>query len=224
MFEKIENVPAAIAAFYTTETRQVQQFNEDETPVMQEVEYPTFDEDGNPTTITRLEPVYLPVDFVVPVSVPEFKGWDDVWRIVQLHRGSRDDLIRQFLGMVCNAQQWAFHDQYLTWYQREPMQDDEAFYVYENENIDDSMIYSQTLFNKAHQAWQAQEPVKPPKIDIQQWFYDHYAELREAAYPPKEKQLEMQFDDLKNGTNLWYASIEAVKAQYPKAPEPDAAA
>ncbi|MEJ2766989.1 hypothetical protein VV869_23865, partial [Photobacterium sp. MCCC 1A19761] len=145
------------------------------------------------------------------------KSWDDVWRIVGRHKGTRDDLIRQFLGMVCNAQQWAFHDEYLTWLQREPSQDDEAFLVLD-ESGENPPSFSAELYQAAHTSWQAEEPVKPDKIDIQQWLYEHYAVLREAAYPAKEKQLEMQFDDLRDGTTTWVESIEAVKAQYPKPP------
>lgn len=218
MFEKIEDVPAAIAAFYTTETRQVQQFNDDETPVMQEVDYPTFDEDGNPTTITRLEPVYLPVDFVVPVSVPEFKGWDDVWRIVALHKGTRDDLIRQFLGMVCNAQQWAFHDEYIEWMVDEPDMDDEAFLV-PDESGENPPSFSAELYQAAHTAWQGDEPVKPAKIDVDQWFYDHARELRRHAYAPPNVQNEMYFDDVVNGTTTLIDHNYAVKVQYPFGPD-----
>ncbi|MEJ2766988.1 hypothetical protein VV869_23860, partial [Photobacterium sp. MCCC 1A19761] len=107
MFAKIDDVPAVLAAFYTAETHSVQQFNEDQTPVTKEIEYQYPDENGDLQTGTCPEPVFVAVDVVVPVPVGERKSWDDVWRIVGRHKGTRDDLIRQFLGMVCNAQQWA---------------------------------------------------------------------------------------------------------------------
>jgi hypothetical protein len=41
-----------------------------------------------------------------------------------------------------------------------------------------------------------------------------YREDRE--YPSLEDQADMQYHDLKNGTNTWEAAIDAIKSKYPK--------
>lgn len=43
-----------------------------------------------------------------------------------------------------------------------------------------------------------------------------YAELRAEAYPSIAEQLDMQYWDKVNGTNLWQQAITTVKATYPK--------
>lgn len=43
-----------------------------------------------------------------------------------------------------------------------------------------------------------------------------YAELRKAAYPALEEQLDMIYWDKTNGTNLWQEKIAQIKAKYPK--------
>ncbi len=41
-------------------------------------------------------------------------------------------------------------------------------------------------------------------------------ELRRDGYGSIESQLEMQFDDMRDGTTKWYDHITSVKEQYPK--------
>lgn len=43
-----------------------------------------------------------------------------------------------------------------------------------------------------------------------------YVRQREREYPAVIKQLEMLYDDKKNGTNAWVEMIDAVKVMYPK--------
>ena len=43
-----------------------------------------------------------------------------------------------------------------------------------------------------------------------------YAELREAEYPSREEQFDMQFHDQVNGTTTWKDTIQAIKDKYPK--------
>jgi len=45
-----------------------------------------------------------------------------------------------------------------------------------------------------------------------------YARLRKAEYD-KLNQLELQFDDLRDGTTTWVDSINAIKAKHPKGGE-----
>jgi len=42
-----------------------------------------------------------------------------------------------------------------------------------------------------------------------------WSSLREGDYR-ELNQFEMQYDDLKNGTNTWAAAIDAIKSKYPK--------
>lgn len=43
-----------------------------------------------------------------------------------------------------------------------------------------------------------------------------YKDLRKAAYPSIEDQLDMRYHDSINGTSTWEDAIAAVKAMYPK--------
>lgn len=43
-----------------------------------------------------------------------------------------------------------------------------------------------------------------------------YAEKRAEEYPPLAEQLDMQYWDKVNNTNLWQEHINAVKTKYPK--------
>ncbi len=66
--------------------------------------------------------------------------------------------------------------------------------------------------------------------DVEQgWVYDGssftapepppeptYAELRAEAYPSIQEQLDMQYWDRVNGTNLWQQAIAEIKQNYPK--------
>jgi len=42
-----------------------------------------------------------------------------------------------------------------------------------------------------------------------------WSSLRENEYRHLN-QFEMQYDDLKNGTNTWAAAVDAIKSKYPK--------
>lgn len=43
-----------------------------------------------------------------------------------------------------------------------------------------------------------------------------YTELRAAKYPSIQDQLDMQFHDKINGTNIWQDTIQAIKDSIPK--------
>lgn len=209
MFEVITDVPEKIRKFYEVETHR------ELTGGTISVPYTYQDESGKDVHGTRNEPEYADVDYVVLRKRPECRSIADVWAVVKHQRGNGDPVIRKFIGFVNNSLEWDYHDEYLAWYEREPMPDDDEFYVYENENIDDSMIYSQPLFNAAHQRWQAEEPRKPAKIDIDQWFLDNARQLRRYCYKPFHEQAEMLYDDTINGTTKGIDHNRSVKAQYP---------
>lgn len=47
-------------------------------------------------------------------------------------------------------------------------------------------------------------------------FEPYYAAQRRAEYPSLEEQLDMQYWDKHYGTSIWYDTISAIKAKYPK--------
>lgn len=47
-------------------------------------------------------------------------------------------------------------------------------------------------------------------------FEPSYVKQRRAAYPPISEQLDMQYWDKHYGTSIWYDTISAIKAKYPK--------
>lgn len=47
-------------------------------------------------------------------------------------------------------------------------------------------------------------------------FEPYYAAQRRAEYPPIAEQLDMQYWDKHYGTSIWYDTISAIKAKYPK--------
>ena len=55
--------------------------------------------------------------------------------------------------------------------------------------------------------FKGEEPVAPEPS---------YAELRAAEYPPMADQLDMQYWDAVNGTNIWKDTIAGIKEKYPK--------
>lgn len=70
------------------------------------------------------------------------------------------------------------------------------------------------------------EKADDAQIAIAQVLYDarkqieaagpSYRELRAAAYPKIQDQLDMQYWDTVNGTHNWTDTIEAIKLKYPK--------
>lgn len=47
-------------------------------------------------------------------------------------------------------------------------------------------------------------------------FEPYYAAQRRAEYPPLAEQMDMQYWDKHYGTSIWYDTISAIKAKYPK--------
>lgn len=43
-----------------------------------------------------------------------------------------------------------------------------------------------------------------------------YQRERRQEYPPIEEQLDMMWHDKKDGTNVWFETIKAIKEKYPK--------
>lgn len=67
------------------------------------------------------------------------------------------------------------------------------------------------------------EELEPTAAELGQWaieledevYNNTQRELRRAAYPSLEDQLDMQYHDAINNTTIWVEAVEAVKLQYP---------
>lgn len=219
MFATLDQVPEPLRPFYCLETRSEQQFDEDGAPLMQDVDVPSVDEQGNPITITVPKPVFADVDYVVERPRGERKSWDDIWRVAKKHAGKRDDLLAQFVAMAANTDAWAFHDAWLAWFLSRPAEPVESG---EADNPDTEIAehwqagITPEMHDEAVAAWEAAEPTRPAIVTWESFKAANCKPLREVAYLPNDKQLEMMNDDLRNGTHHWLDHQDAVKAQYPE--------
>lgn len=187
MFNEITGVPVAIRDFYLEVTINEPLLNENGDQVTESKEVPSIDENGNEVMVTVLVPVYHDVVYVELKAKGEFKTLADVWRIAELHKGQNDELIAKFLGMYSESVQWQWHDEVLELLNH-PVPIDEEVVLLE----------------------------RPQIIDVDGWFRQNYARLRQYAYPSCERQLEMMFDDSLTKSNKWQQTIVNVKMQYPK--------
>jgi|DEB0MinimDraft_6_1074348.scaffolds.fasta_scaffold23154_4 hypothetical protein len=67
--------------------------------------------------------------------------------------------------------------------------------------------------------WQNQSKPQPTKEQfdaIKEQLYPSYKEDRANEYPSIQEQLDMQYWDKINGTNIWEETITAIKNKYPK--------
>lgn len=206
MFNTLTEVPEEIQEFYYTEYQQHLTGN------LVEESYEYQGDDGNIYTAIRLVPEYVTIEVVVPVPAPEFKSMGDVWRVISLHKGSRDDIIKLFLGLVDNKDQWGYLDTFLRWMKSEPsIEGPDYYYTTESGEV----LLNEQLFYEAVQAWSGSKPKRPLSLDIDQWFIDNAKELRKAAYPSIEEQMRLQFEDMSNGTTEWMKAMQKVNDQYP---------
>lgn len=106
-FETIEQVPAPIAEYYTTEVVS------EPTGNMIEEEYTYLDDDNVEQTGTRQVPEYADVTYVVLIDFGETKSWTDVSRVVSLRKPK--DVIDTFIACAIAGDKKAFHDAYIAW-------------------------------------------------------------------------------------------------------------
>ena len=59
-------------------------------------------------------------------------------------------------------------------------------------------------------------PVRPPVISAVQWRQNNFAILRQASYGSWQEQMEMLYDDQKNGTTRFMEAIDLVKTKHGK--------
>lgn len=173
MFQTLNDVPVQIREFYEEDVRSEPTGNTIDVP------YTYEDEEGNKQQAVRPEPEYADVTYIV------LKPFGEIQHNVEVLLANNSDLelVNRFIGFENNGIDKSYHDKFLAWYNDEPMQDDEEFYVYENPEIDDSMIYSQDLFNAAHQDWQSEEPVRDPHKTLEDYpAHKSYLKLRGVEF------------------------------------------
>ena len=160
MFEKIEDVPEAIAEFYTEEIR-----NEPTGEMVRE-EYEYIDEDGEKQTGTRLVPEMVDNVYVVKHVVSQSVSWDKVAQIIDLHKGTKDAVVGAFIDLAIMTDSWAFHDEYLEWYMAKPdaperARDDEGQFIPDDPDTPENEAW---VGGKTHaellEAWQNIEPIR----------------------------------------------------------------
>jgi len=62
----------------------------------------------------------------------------------------------------------------------------------------------------------AEEAVEDAEVLAESLRVKTYIELRTAAYPDMEEQLDMQYWDTINGTSTWLDLVTSIKTTYPK--------
>ncbi|MDO6708393.1 DUF4376 domain-containing protein [Photobacterium sp. 1_MG-2023] len=112
MFEKITDVPAALAPFYETETRH-EPLIENGEQVYSEEPHEWQDGEGNTQTGTQQVPVFIDVVYVIQKTPGERKSWADVERVALL--GKPQPVIETFIECAHENDRWMFHDEYLAW-------------------------------------------------------------------------------------------------------------
>lgn len=70
-------------------------------------------------------------------------------------------------------------------------------------------------------SWNLADP-EPSQADLDKWALEFDLQHRQQQavqarqYPSIQEQLDMQYHDAKNGTKLWFDSIQAIKDANPK--------
>ncbi|EMI4329308.1 hypothetical protein V6465_003476 [Vibrio cholerae] len=207
IFDNLEEVPLAIRAFYKIEHESIAKVDENGSPVFTDSSFTWTDENGvEQTSLERIQ-VFEEVDVVCEINRSEIKGWDDVELVITKHKGERDDLIALFVDLASSAEQWQFHDEYLAWLNNKPS----------IQSIDvDEGDSEQDALEKAIALWESYEPKPKPLMTWESYKAIHWERLRQAAYLPLEKQLELMNDDARLGTKTWFEHQDKVKSQYPK--------
>lgn len=212
MFKQITDVPTDIRDFYMEVTQSEPKLDENGDQVYTESTETHQDENGDDVEVIAQTPVYEDVVYVVEKPRTEIKSMSDVWALVRHAKGTNDPLIRDFINMVNTGESWSFHDNYIVWLtELEFLKSLQVSDDPDTEDTDEARVHQDKI--AYHNTL---KPSKPSEINPDVWLRSNYADLRLAAYPPKEKQLEMQFDDGENGTSTWTDYIRRIKAQYPK--------
>ena len=145
-FNTLAEVPAAIASFYTENV-----VSELTSETLWE-DYDYTDIDGTERIGQRLVPVYEDVTYIVELPRSDLKSWADVELVKQ--RG-RVPVVTHFITKACESDNWAAHDNYIEWLEKEPLADDEKYLLTTLVDDVETLVHS---FTDDTTTWQAQEP------------------------------------------------------------------
>lgn len=187
---KTEWIHPLLADFYAKDEVTEIVVDEDGKAVTETVEQVITNAHGHSIVVTTTQPVYQTFIEYTLFERGETRSIADVWRVAEAHRGKRDDLIQRFLVMADKGLQWGWFDQC-------------SAIILANPDLDEDQLAA--LF-----------PSRPTPLSWVRWSVENYKRLREIAYPSKEAQFEMQYDDSVSNSKTWQTAIEAVKRQYPK--------
>lgn len=152
MFKTLNEVPEPIRPFYFEDVVS------EPTGEMVEVPYNYGDDNGDEQSGVQSVPEMHDVTYIKLKDFGQIHGNPEIL----MRRLEPESKCLTVLGFVNNGRDKEFHDSYLVWIDDEPMQED---YTKEEPNYDKagttSTIYDQDAFNEAHQAWQANGPVRP---------------------------------------------------------------
>ncbi|WGY45025.1 DUF4376 domain-containing protein [Vibrio sp. ABG19] len=137
--------------------------------------YKYQDEDGVEQETVRLVDEYIDVSFLVENPRDDLKSWAFV--SLAKERGDPES-VKYTISKACEAEKWAFHDEYLAWLERTPVLDDSAFL----ERIDEESepVFSPALYDAAIDAWQLDEPILAIS-DESQIVADYHQELAKST-------------------------------------------
>ncbi|AUR87159.1 hypothetical protein HYP58_gp13 [Vibrio phage 1.097.O._10N.286.49.B3] len=102
----VKDLPVVMQPFYQDELRRE--------PTGEQIEetYIGFDADGNKVELVRMVDEYVDVNYVVEKPRYDLKSWDYVEK-AQNYEAKINGIYK-----ACEAEQWAYHDEYVEWYFR----------------------------------------------------------------------------------------------------------
>ncbi|AUR97361.1 protein of unknown function DUF4376 [Vibrio phage 1.238.B._10N.261.52.F10] len=108
----VKDLPEVMQPFYLDELRSEPLLDDNGEQVLQEEEYEYLDENGDTQTGVRMVPVFHDVNYVVEKPRYDLKSWDYV------EKAKNYDAKMYGIHKACEAEQWAYHDEYVEWYFR----------------------------------------------------------------------------------------------------------
>lgn len=128
----------------------------------------------------------------------------DILRVIG--KGGRDAVVDAKLVLLDETNQWAWFDLY-----QAHLAHVEEVEAWNELNVGTDEEGVVTLPRELPVA-----PVRPPIISAVQWRENNFIILRQAAYGSWQSQMEMLYDDQKNGTTKFRDAIDSVKYKYSK--------
>lgn len=153
-YENIQDVPAEIAEFYSITTVSTP------TGGMVTEEYTYLDENNEEQTGSRLVPEMATITSVVANPRGQQYTWESVDTLIRKHGGGKDSAINQFISFATGADNWEYHDNYLTWLALEPTLESSEFVIPEDGVDPAEWLYDESSYNDALVVWQDQKPVR----------------------------------------------------------------